>query len=130
MIKHNEYLLVEVQEESSRFNIVNSLNPPHFEWEYPVDGDDPGTYDCVDLPPGTYQLIGLAAELTEEQKKGICIPVRRPSEPVYYKLYNEPEDEQGDTPVATTDVNRAFLSLLRSHNLKPETTVVIKEIEK
>lgn len=84
----------------------------------------------IKLPPGTYQLIGLAAELTEEQKKKICVPVKRPSEPVYYKLYNEPEDEQGDTPVATTDVNRAFISLLRSHNLKPETTVVIKEIKK
>lgn len=38
-------------------------------------------------------------------------------EPVYYRLYNQPPDENGHIATATTDKDRAFRSLLLKNNL-------------
>lgn len=59
MIRHKDYLLVQVEQHAERIKVNNDVL-----LEYVTLS---GVWTGITLPPGSWQLIGLAAELTEEQ---------------------------------------------------------------
>lgn len=104
MKQHNNYLLVEVPEGYWCFH-ENSDGDIE---AYPEDGGGGVKpigwvlYKC-DMPPGKYQIIGLAKDLTEEQWRLII--------------------KNG-----YTNFTASGQSLLKSHSLKEENTLILKVI--
>jgi hypothetical protein len=85
-------------------------------------GDD--DYKTGGIPlSGTWQIICLSGECTEEVAKEIVEKVIYPNEPVYYKIYDEDSDVN-----ATTDFTESFNSLLRSKGLNEKNTLILKQV--
>lgn len=61
-----EYLIVDVPEDSSNFQIKNNDLGHYIDFETILHENDPGTYYCINLPPSDWQLLGLESEITEE----------------------------------------------------------------
>lgn len=77
-------------------------------------------WDCeievVPLPSGQYEILGLGSDLGEEQIRGLVAECAFDDRWFNYA---------GDYPIWFHSARESFKSLLRSHNLQPETTLVI-----
>lgn len=81
-------------------------------------------FEAIPLPPGNYELVGLGNDLTEEQAAGIV-----------ESRYNGYADYESDGYFGMDRYGNyhafpalvSFSSLLRSLNLDPGTTVILKQ---
>lgn len=84
--------------------------------------------DILKLPPGNWDMIGKASELTPSDWEKV-IPVHYSNTDamgefplIWYRNYNYPNEK-----VFTAFAHESGLSLLRKHNLNPETTIILKK---
>lgn len=79
--------------------------------------------DCVyrPLPPGSYTLVGLGSELTEEQWKEIIEDTWESGDFIGWS-FRDYSDKHSTFDTAT----ESGLSLLKSKSLSPNTTVILK----
>jgi hypothetical protein len=87
-------------------------------------------YDEETLPPGQWSLLGKASELTEEQWRGIVDRDKRKTSNGLIEMeisgFKDYERFGGSSifRVKSTAIESG-LSLLKSHNLAPETTLIL-----
>ncbi len=108
-----KYLLVTVPEDAHDFMIDDEL----FYKAYYMGLENIG--QMIKLPSGSWQLLGLAKDLTPNQWNDIVEKIKLPLL-VMYKNY-ERKSNMLHSPV------QSGFSLLSKHNLKPETTVILKQ---
>ena len=90
-----------------------------------------GNYrDGFDIPkfvqPEYYTIVGIASSLTDAQKISVLEKGDDGLYIVYGKVYEEPEHSR---LLATTNVDKAFDSLLAAHGKKPSTTLIMLKNE-
>lgn len=82
----------------------------------------------ADLPPGEWIPIGLASELTEEQKKEIAQEVEFelfPGESI--KAYEDYMAPHNGSKIPMAYPSLSVSSLCKSHSLNPITTFILKK---
>lgn len=87
-------------------------------------------YSTEELPEGSWEIVVLAKDITEEIAKGICLGQKIKNaqlrlENIIYPKYDEEFD--GEIQCCLTALE-SYHSLLKSKNLNPETTLIIKKI--
>lgn len=108
----------------------------HFEGDwvhaYPVDGGG-GTKPIgwhTQVPnPGQWSIIGKGSELKEDDWKGIVPEVSGWSRIIYYNHTASGRDYRDIVDTAFDTATNSGLSLISSHNMKPETTLILKKIQ-
>lgn len=76
-----------------------------------------GTSPRPELPPGQYEIMGVADQLSEEQ----CFSIVR-RVPKWYRDY-----DGSDPSIPFNRESVRFLSLLRSHSFTPSTCLVLRK---
>lgn len=124
-IQHKDYLLVTVPE--GTHDVFIDEGDPNLVFFCDVFGEYFG--DSVSLPPGSWQLIGLASEITEEQWREIVD---------WYGVGDGSVDEAGvgdifwcydESDFCFDTAIKSGKSLLKYHNLNGNQTVILKLIE-
>lgn len=117
-----EYLLVEVPEDAKYIRLSLTTNSLFFYREsYP---NNIGAH----LPSGNWQLIGKASELGKEEWKGILKPIENWSKELYHNYTASGRDFRDVIDSAFEATIDSGLSLIRSHSMNPETTIILKAI--
>lgn len=84
-----------------------------------------------DLPPGQWQILGIASELTEEDWKKVVELVGGWSNVIYYDYNTTARDYRDIVEAAFKTATQSGQSLLASKNLPMESTLIlIKQNEK
>lgn len=96
-------------------------------FELPEPGIN-GEFYYDDWKPGQWEIVVLAKDITEEIAKGICLGQKIKNaqlrlENIIYPKYDEEFD--GEIQCCLTALE-SFQSLLKSKNLNPSTTLIIK----
>lgn len=113
------HVLVEVSEGSYAYKVFKD-EEPYLSVIQRINGiiETPRIY----LPPGQYEIIGLADQLSEEQCKEIVELGEHPADgSACFFSYQEPLDYVAVNAVASLH------SLLRSHSLTPSTCLVLRK---
>lgn len=113
-----KWLLVEVPEDATGFLVVkNSLR-----WKI-----SPNKYwwDQLIIPSEGWEIVGKADKFGVSNWMQICEIDEVHKGDTLHKVYDR-LFENGSKIIATSDSKKAGLSLLRSHGLKPETTLILK----
>lgn len=112
------WLLVEVPEESMCFQCPNEMNAIYFR----------KINDCevhsIIIPSGEYSSPVMAKELTEWHYLQMAESELKKIFKIYERYYLNYVTLEFTHLVA----KNSFLSLLQSHNLRPETTLIIQKI--
>lgn len=114
-----EYLLVEVPEGCHEIEINYGKDKVVF-WE-------DGFSSELGLPPGQWEIIGRASELSEEQWSGIVEPIGGWSSVLYYDYSASGRDYRDIIESGLKSPTESGLSLIKSHSMNPETTLVIRK---
>jgi hypothetical protein len=116
MIQHNGFLLVEVPEGAKDFSLIGVLHKASnwMLWFNDSFGHD-GTCEIL-LPTGNYQIIGMGKDLSSDQKARIAEDKNG-----YFPDYEH-------RPSFHTMPEQSFLSLIKSHGLKPENCLILKSV--
>lgn len=110
----NEFLLVETIPDRTYQMIEGKL------MHYRDKASDIVTATSVNIPEGNWEIVGMAGEMSEEQKVVV--------EYVYDRRgWDEYKDYEGRGLHFRRSIS-SFLSLLRSRSLKPETTLILKKV--
>ena len=121
IVQHGNFMLIDVPKDAKSFLIKGYW----LFYEHNFDRLGLGEDEMIDLPPGQWQIVGIASSLTEEQWKGIVEKdTDFPNLPGLYKYYES--GSLKDIQVsATAQAKTSGLSLLAAHGKKPSTTLVI-----
>ena len=116
-----EYLLVKVPEGQRYFDLYGNEAQQEIRYN---EMPSPGKFKSVSikLPPGSWQLIGHAKDVTEEQAREICEVHDVRGKETFYKLYGS---KYGCEMVATNTALQSFHSLLKANGYEVETTVML-----
>lgn len=112
-----EYLLVDVPPRSWGYDLYGGMKADQL---LCLTTTAPGRFKQhkINIPPGSYTLIGKGSEITEEVAKGIV------QQHAYgYRNYTP----NMTVKFAYKTALESFDSLLRSHGKEPGTTVVLKK---
>ena len=119
-VKHGEYLFVEVPEDAVEFEIYDKESLPLAIIVYRKDPKGLFTPGIPEphwpIPLGNWQIISHAKDITKQQTKGVVV-IDRLKYGAYKDYLNEKE-------VCFTAIE-SFESLLRSHEMKKESTIVL-----
>jgi hypothetical protein len=115
-----EYLLIQIPERAAfweYYNATQMLDP----WVdfYKIDRATERPIS-IDLPSGTYSIIGKASTLSEQQASEIVHPYWR-GESGLYNYY-------GDVPCSTNNASVSLSSLLSSLGLTMENTLILQKL--
>ena len=125
MKEYNGCLFVEVPEDGEKFVLAlhDGLN-------IVFDFKEGGHRGFIEIPENPYEIVGLAKDLTDEQMAEIVeswdSPTSGDDYQDYYKNYEIETDENRMYLMDFTDVDKSFASLLKSFNMQPETTLILK----
>lgn len=118
MKQYKDFLFVEVPEDATQFEFTDKDNWPRIQLfkHYNQVGH-------IDTPPGSWQIIGKADLLKDEDWEGI---VEHNSKDRWHELF---KDYTEDGYWFLDDPKNSGLSLLTSHNLEAKETLVCKLIK-
>ncbi len=111
-------IAVEVPKDADNFMVVTSDKGNYFDYEYPVDGNDSGTYGCADLPPGSYQFLSLHSKISESDAGRV----------VWCDIYESWMDYVKGKYDSDITCMESYATLTKSHNLDEgkEYAILIK----
>lgn len=103
IVEHNDIVLIEVPEGANRFSFGFSI--PSWVYYYLKDNANSWDHRHTELPPGQYEIVGLAKDLMGSDWLKIITP----------SIFDTAID--------------CGISLIKSKNLKPETTLIVRKIK-
>jgi len=118
-VQHNGYLLQEVDALATDFQKRHLYD--NF-YELDIDSVEWEDYQHV-LFKHDLEIVGKANELTEEQAKGI---VENIFERAYYDYCKSTDGQSWGGHYIYATALESLQSLIRSHDMKPETTLILK----
>lgn len=129
--EYKQYLFVETSGGFYGYSIVETANKKTGKKGMAIKvSDRVGDYELIMLPPGSYSIVGLANELSREQKAIMFLEVEEivNNETALYKVYGKYYDEPShERMLSTSDPNKAFDSLLSHLGLSKQVLIIKKE---
>ena len=126
-IIHNQYLLQEVPEGQMYFVIFSNEFRQEIRYNKMVS---PGKFKAVpiQLPPGNWQIVARASEITEEQAKGIVERFKSSWGTFYYPEYplEKTQGARRTKPGYDTAIE-SLHSLIRSHGMEVNECLILKK---
>ncbi len=107
-------LMVKILEDANEIKVFNIFPFPHIEW-----CDDLRNFDSVVLPKGTWSILSLKSEMTEEKARKV-VNQTTVNKRVLYLNYT-------DTEYWYKKALESFNSFCTANNLKGEYVVLIKK---
>lgn len=118
--EHGDIVMVEVKSDAKIFGIVPSLPKDYLFFDDNFGHD--GTCE-IQLPAIGYTIVGLSSKLSEDEWRGI---VETNSEGFEHYMTDE-EYDRSDHVYPLPTATESGLSLLKSKNLSPDTTLILKK---
>lgn len=112
--------------QQGEYGFVNVLKNKHGEAKYKIYANELVTFwngflkNSEKLPPGSWEIIGMAKDLGESECMGIVGE--------YSGLYEYPNFEIGGFPMFAKAIP-SFFSLLKSKGLNPVCCLIIKNVK-
>lgn len=132
--EHGDIVMVRVTEDAQDFKLNISSEDEWYVLEYLTQNldEESGFYGewgeaDVELPPGSYTIVGLSSKLSEDEWGDIIPEITADGTQFYYP------DFGGRQTMMAVDLKRTAtesgLSLLKSKGMKWETTLILKKLK-